>query len=77
MTLEVIVSSSKSVVCSMWSSLVYEFFVNLCGQFEHTMSQGCWFVLVSIGIVVVIDVKILRKCRLLNVFGEDLVDGAG
>ena len=41
------------------------FFENLCGQFEHTMSQGCWFVLVSIGIVVVVDVTILGKYTIL------------
>ena len=56
---------------------MYVFFEKLCGQYEHTVSQGCWCVLVSIGIVVVVDVTILGKCRLLNVFGEDLVDGAG
>ena len=49
----------------------------LCGQFEHTVSKGCWFVLVSIGMVVVVDVTILGKCILLNVFCENLVDGAG
>ena len=37
----------------------------MCGQFEHTMSKGCWFVLVSIGIGVVVDVKILGKYTIL------------
>ena len=68
-----------------------EFLEKLCGKFEHIMSQGCWFVFVSIGIVVVFDVTILAKytifgnvgccwtldCRLLNIFGEDFVDGDG
>ena len=35
------------------------------GKFEHTMSKGCWFVLVSIGIVVVVDVTILGKYTIL------------
>ena len=40
----------------------------LRGQFEHTMSKGCWFVLVSIGIVVVVDVTILGKYTILAIF---------
>ena len=47
---------------------MYEFFVNLCVQFEHTMSKGCWFVLVSIGIVVVGDVTILCNYTILAMF---------
>ena len=47
---------------------MYEFFVKLCVQFEHTMSQGCWFVFVSIGIVVVVDVTILAKDTILETF---------
>ena len=47
---------------------MYDFFEKLCGQFEHTMSQGCWFVLVSIGIVVVSDVTILGKYTILAMF---------
>ena len=45
-----------------------EFFENLCGHFEHTMSQGCWFVLVSIGIFVVFDVTILGNYTILAKF---------
>ena len=51
----------------------------LCGQFEHIMPKGGWFALVSIGIVVVVNVTILGKCRLLNVLVRiwlmGLVDG--
>ena len=32
------------------------------------MSQGCWFVLVSIGIVVVVNVTILGKYTFLAMF---------
>ena len=32
------------------------------------MSQGCWFVFVSIGIVVGVDVTILAKCIILAMF---------
>jgi len=32
------------------------------------MSQGCWFVLVSIGIVVVFDVTILGKYTIFSMF---------
>ena len=49
---------------------MYEFFVMLRGHFEHTMSKGCWFVLASIGIVVVVDVTILGKCKQLNVLAR-------
>ena len=38
------------------------------GNFEHTMSKGCWFVLASIGIVVVVDVTILAKDTSLETF---------
>ena len=44
---------------------MYDFFEKLCGQYEHTVSQGCWCVLVSIGIVVVVDVTILGKYIIL------------
>ena len=69
MPLEVIVTSSKSVVCSMRIYFMYIFFVMLCGQVEHTMSKGCWFVIVSIGIVVVVNVTILGKFTILEMFG--------
>ena len=47
---------------------MYEFLEKLCGQFEHTMSQGCWFVFVSIGIFVVVSVTILAKYTILAMF---------
>ena len=47
---------------------MYEFLEKLCGHFEHIMSQGCWFVFVSIGIVVVFDVTILAKDTILEMF---------
>ena len=47
---------------------MYKFLEKLCGQFEHTMPQVCWFVFVSIGIVVVVDVTILAKYTILAMF---------
>ena len=47
---------------------MYELLEKLCGKFEHTMSQVCWFVFVSIGIVVVFDVTILAKYTILAMF---------
>ena len=47
---------------------MYEFLEKLWGKFEHTMSQGCWFVFVSIGIFLVVDVTILAKDTILATF---------
>ena len=47
---------------------MYVFFVMLCGQFEHIMPRGCWFVLVSIVILVVVDVTFLGKYTILPLF---------
>ena len=44
---------------------MYEFSQKLWGDFEHTMSQGCWFVFVPIGIILVVDVTILAKYTIL------------
>ena len=68
MPLEVIVFIIQKC-CMLNAELVNVWiFWKVMGKFEDKMLQVCWFVLVSIGIVVVVNVTILSKYTILAMF---------